>query len=603
MPFDLTTTNLVLNDLTERERSRQVSLNASFNNSGPPSSGNTPPPINSTDSGGSEFNVAGVGGSFSRSALDGTTRATIGAGNVTVTGQSEDETAAQLAEINRDIDSVTTITRDTSFDTGNVFIDVGAARRAEGNKDRIDNYRRTVRTDDIRAIQTVQLRTFNNNVADTFVGVLDDQIKGLANITVEEAALFEIPEDELTRKQAEQLAILRITHIETYPSQAGDLYRDLQEAGDDFLLDLNANLLHSIFDARNSQLTRELNNQDAIREWEAGIQEWAAANDGITVFDFDAETGSFIITQEDAGRRRENGELFAGETSDGFFRYTPSADGGDPAIVRLGQYIDPQTGDYDYVVSAAGIGNLEAATNGVKAFNEILPVEIVGRITRHLHTVEDVVTVTAQRQGPRLSGAVGRIVNGLREALRRGDGSVDDAVDELPNNPRASGVEGGSIHRLGDNHPLKETAIPRDGDRLVLNQTGQTCGHNFCAMTLDTLNRSTSADELINLIPPNSDGITSLDVADLFQSQGVTANHLSRQNIDDLNRLTANGNPIVAHIDIPNGNTGHFVVIDGITQRNGRRVVAVRDPQGAQFFSPVEDFIRVFSGFVVEPVK
>ena len=56
-----------------------------------------------------------------------------GQGNVMVTRQSEDETAEQLAETNRDINNATTITRDTSFDTGNIFIDVGSARRAEDN--------------------------------------------------------------------------------------------------------------------------------------------------------------------------------------------------------------------------------------------------------------------------------------------------------------------------------------------------------------------------------------------------------------------------------------------------------------------------------------
>ena len=66
--LDLTTTNLVLNDLTERERSRQVSLNGSFGGSSDNIAGNAPSgpvPINSTDSGGSEFNVVGGGGSFS----------------------------------------------------------------------------------------------------------------------------------------------------------------------------------------------------------------------------------------------------------------------------------------------------------------------------------------------------------------------------------------------------------------------------------------------------------------------------------------------------------------------------------------------------------
>ena len=40
-------------------------------------------------------------------------------------------------------------------------------------------------------------------------------------------------------------------------------------------------------------------------------------------------------------------------------------------------------------------------------------------------------TVTAQRQGPRLSDAVGRIVNGLRQALRRGDETSPFAIDDV----------------------------------------------------------------------------------------------------------------------------------------------------------------------------
>ena len=58
----------------------------------------------STDGGGSEFGVTGGGGSFSNAALDGTTRATIGDGNVTVRSQSDEETAAHLADTNRDLD-------------------------------------------------------------------------------------------------------------------------------------------------------------------------------------------------------------------------------------------------------------------------------------------------------------------------------------------------------------------------------------------------------------------------------------------------------------------------------------------------------------------
>jgi len=126
--MDLTTTELVLQDLVERERSTQVGLNFSTSGNLLGGGGNSAPTEGgtSTDSGGSNFGVTGGGGSFSTSALDGTTRATIGEGTVTVRSQTDAETEAQLGETNRDLDTVTTITRDSSFETGDIFIDVGA---------------------------------------------------------------------------------------------------------------------------------------------------------------------------------------------------------------------------------------------------------------------------------------------------------------------------------------------------------------------------------------------------------------------------------------------------------------------------------------------
>lgn len=45
----------------------------------------------------------------------------------------------------------------------------------------------------------------------------------------------------------------------------------------------------------------------------------------------------------------------------------------------------------------------------------------------------------------------------------------------------------------------------------------------------------------------------------------------------------------------------HFVVVDGVTTRNGVAVVAIRDPHGVQYFSPVRTFEKNFSGEVVVP--
>lgn len=68
-------------------------------------------------------------------------------------------------------------------------------------------------------------------------------------------------------------------------------------------------------------------------------------------------------------------------------------------------------------------------------------------------------------------------------------------------------------------------------------------------------------------------------------------------------RYTSNGTPVVVRIVDKTGGTGfsHFVVVDGVTTRNGVSVVAIRDPHGKQYFSPVTTFERNFSGEVVVP--
>jgi len=109
--FSLTTENLVLEDLIERERAHSVGFNASVG----------------------EGELTGVGGSFSISVLDGTTEATIGEGVITVGNETAEETDARLEEVNRDLDNLTTITEDSSFDTGDVFIDVEALLDAPDN--------------------------------------------------------------------------------------------------------------------------------------------------------------------------------------------------------------------------------------------------------------------------------------------------------------------------------------------------------------------------------------------------------------------------------------------------------------------------------------
>jgi filamentous hemagglutinin family protein len=155
----------------------------------------------------------------------------------------------------------------------------------------------------------------------------------------------------------------------------------------------------------------------------------------------------------------------------------------------------------------------------------------------------------------------------------------------------------------GAKNPLLADAVPRNGDRLVLNQGNvPTCGANSCGMALDTMGRPVDVATLIQRIPPSAEGIYSTDVATLMKSQGVDAIALGRRNVSDLARYTENGTPVVVRVADPGvSDFSHFVVVDGVTTRNGVQVVAIRDPQGAQYFSPVTTFNKSFTGEVIVP--
>lgn len=71
----------------------------------------------------------------------------------------------------------------------------------------------------------------------------------------------------------------------------------------------------------------------------------------------------------------------------------------------------------------------------------------------------------------------------------------------------------------------------------------------------------------------------------------------------DLFHYTSNGTPVIARIADKTGGSSfsHFVVVDGVTTRNGISVVAIRDPWGKQYFSPVSTFEKNFTRDVVVP--
>nr|WP_119690833.1 cysteine peptidase family C39 domain-containing protein [Acinetobacter sp. UGAL515B_02] len=178
------------------------------------------------------------------------------------------------------------------------------------------------------------------------------------------------------------------------------------------------------------------------------------------------------------------------------------------------------------------------------------------------------------------------------------------AIEKQYGKEIAEQMLGGNVFSPSSKNPLAKDAIPRNTDRLVLDQ-GQspTCGHNSCAMVLDTLGKPVNVESLIASVRPTEKGILSKDVADMLSRNKVETIFLNGRTINDLSRYTDKGTPVIVRIiDSKNPQDfSHFVVVDGITERSGQKVVAIRDPHGKSYFSPVETFKKAFTGEAIIP--
>ncbi|KAA1183184.1 DUF637 domain-containing protein, partial [Photorhabdus heterorhabditis] len=174
-----------------------------------------------------------------------------------------------------------------------------------------------------------------------------------------------------------------------------------------------------------------------------------------------------------------------------------------------------------------------------------------------------------------------------------------DAVTRLIENEKlytGKGATGQNVGNLEPGNPAS-TSIPRNGDRLVLNQ-GQlpTCGPNSCAMIMDTAGLKYDLGKLITDAKVTANGARMNDLASAMRNQGLTdAKFTSKISVEDLAKATSNGHPAIVAMKLNRG--GHAVVVDGITVRNGQHVVAIRDPAlGRQYFTPINEFKEKFMG-------
>lgn len=134
--------------------------------------------------------------------------------------------------------------------------------------------------------------------------------------------------------------------------------------------------------------------------------------------------------------------------------------------------------------------------------------------------------------------------------------------------------------------------IPRAGARRVFTQTGPTCGPTSCGMSLDTLGYHVDdLDEFVRNFNVQEWGTTNRRMVNDLKRIGVDSTARFDLTIEDIATYTRHGNPMIVHVNHPGPNGGgHFVVVDGITTRYGRRVVAIRDPHGRQYFEDLATF-------------
>lgn len=157
-----------------------------------------------------------------------------------------------------------------------------------------------------------------------------------------------------------------------------------------------------------------------------------------------------------------------------------------------------------------------------------------------------------------------------------------------------------SIGKLEPGNKLS-TSLPRNGQRLVLRQDDNlpTCGPTSCAMVLDTRGIKVDVNTIIKQSNVTEKGTYLPNLANVLRSNGVDSTVKYGVTIEKLAEATSKGQPAIVAMNLDRG--GHAIVVDGITIRNGNQVVvAIRDPAyGRQYFTPIEEFKRKFTGQVI----
>ncbi|WP_141733397.1 cysteine peptidase family C39 domain-containing protein [Oligoflexus tunisiensis] len=169
-----------------------------------------------------------------------------------------------------------------------------------------------------------------------------------------------------------------------------------------------------------------------------------------------------------------------------------------------------------------------------------------------------------------LSGSAEEVTaRALQSASRNGLKSVDDFsifAEEIKASKAGAAGEFDATGRM----------VRNESRSMVYQDPGSlNCGPATCGMVLDTYGKP---KKLVDLIAQVGDKATTGDeLVALLKSNSVNARRNMETFPNDLERLTAGGRPVIARV-ATNGDYDHWIVVDGITIRNGQKVVAIRDP-------------------------
>jgi RHS repeat-associated protein len=138
----------------------------------------------------------------------------------------------------------------------------------------------------------------------------------------------------------------------------------------------------------------------------------------------------------------------------------------------------------------------------------------------------------------------------------------------------------------------RNTSLP-----IFAQPDNKTCAPTSVSMALETIEPSRLSTQLGSMVGKvKARAVTLNDVESMLRANGVNASRVNSMSVTQLEMATSGKNPAIVGVWIE-PTQGHAVVVDGITIRNGIKVVAIRDPwEGRSYFLKLHDFVSIWIG-------